>query len=361
MARIAISLNPVNPVALREMRARMRGPRAFVLVGLYLGLLTLLLYVVYLQSGGGTTYTYGGFSGTSNFGPTKSFEIGQNLFITTFLFLTIFVSLVTPAITGGVVSRELESRTYELLVVTPVGSRAVAFGKLFAALSFIFFMIISALPMACIVFIFGGVTLENILLGFAVTLMAAITYGIIGLFFSALLKRTAPAVTLTYCVVALLLVAAPIASHSITTSLNNELSRAPSGTLRTDPRIDPQYDLPKRMLVVNPMAAVGSILAKNAPFRANTNDGLQFFPNSRLFLGNPSLYYANPPGNARANEIARKPILPGEIPLWGGYFLVYTALSLFFFLLTLLVIKPGVRAPLPTFRRRIKTKKNLPD
>jgi hypothetical protein len=161
------------------------------------------------------------------------------------------------------------------------------------------------------------------------------------------------------------LVAVPLASHSITTSLNSEISRAAAGQ-RIDARIDPQFDLPKRMLVVNPVAALGSVLARNAPFRANASDGLQMFPNSRLFLGNPNSYYSNPPGNPKANEIARKPVLPNDMPLYGGYFLVYTAISLFFFLLSLLVIKPGLRTfrgpnikpslPHRLLRRRAKTK-----
>lgn len=348
MARIALRLNPINPVALREMRARMRGPRAFVLLGLYLGLLALLLYVIYLRSGGGSTYTYGGFSGAPNFGPTKSFEIGQNLFITAFLYLIVFVTVITPAITGGMVSRELEGRTYELLVITPVRSRSVAFGKLFAALSFVFFMVLSALPMACIVFIFGGVTVENIVVGFGVVLMAAITFGIIGLFFSALVKRTGIAVMLTYGVIALLLIGSWLASNSITASVNNDLSRQPSAGNRADPRIDPNFDLPKRVLVVNPVAALGSVLARNAPFRGSNGEDLQIFPNSKFFGGNPNTYYANTSGNAQLNAAARKGVLPGDLPLWGGYFLVYTALALFFFLLSLVLVKPGNRARFPS-------------
>jgi ABC-type transport system involved in multi-copper enzyme maturation permease subunit len=356
MARIALNLNPINPVALREMRARMRGPRAFILLGLYLGLLALLLYAVYIRSGGGSTYTYGGYSGTANFGPTRSFEIGQNLFITVFFFLTIFVALITPAITGGVVSRELEGRTYELLMITPVRSRSVVFGKLFAALSFVFFMIASALPMACIVFIFGGVDSQDILIGFAVVLMAAVTYGAMGLFFSALVKRTGPAVILTYALVALMLVGSWQISNNIAANLSSEQSRLPSGAPRVDPRIDPAYDLPKRLLVVNPIAAVGSILAPNAPYRSSNVDELQLFPNSKFFGGSPNNYYANSSGSPQVNALARQPVLPGGLPLWAGYILVYTGLSLLFFLLSLTVVKPGLRPRVPSIRLPAKGK-----
>jgi ABC-type transport system involved in multi-copper enzyme maturation permease subunit len=246
------------------------------------------------------------------------------------------------------VSRELEGRTYELLIITPVRGRTVVFGKLFAALGYIFFMVISALPLACIVFIFGGVTLENILLGFGVTLMTAVTYGIVGIFFSALVKRTGLAVMLTYSVVALMLVGSWLVSNSISASLNSELSRLPSGVARPDPRLDPSFDLPKRILVVNPVAAVGSILARNAPYRGGTSEDLQLFPNSKFYGGNPSNYYSNSSNNPQLNAATRQPVLPGGIPLWGGYFLVYIALSLFFFLLSLLVVKPGVRRGKPS-------------
>ncbi len=361
MARIAINLNPLNPVALREMRARMRGPRSFLLLGIYLSLLALLLYTVYVRSGGGSTYTYGGYTGNANFGPTKSFEVGQNLFISVFLFLIAFVSLVTPAITGGVVSREFEGRTYDLLVITPLRNRSVAFGKLFAALSFIFFMVISALPMACIVFVFGGVTAENILVGFGVVFLAAITFGITGLFFSALVKRTGVAVMLTYTVVAILLIGTWLVSNNIVSTLNAEASRQPGGVQRIHPQLDPNYDLPKRILVANPVAALGSILARNAPYRGGSSEDLQLFPNSKLFGGNPNTYFANSSANPGLTAAVRSPVFSGSLTLWQGYFLVYTGISLTFYLLSLIIIKPGLGARFSGFsKRKASTHTKLP-
>jgi ABC-2 type transport system permease protein len=347
MARAIFKPRPFNPVALREMKVRMRGPRTFALLAIYTVVLSGLIYIIYLQKGGTATYSYGGTFSSSNFGPTRSFETGQDLFITIFLFLLFLTAVVTPAICGGLVSREMEEGTYDMLVVTPLRGRSLIYGKLLGALSYIAILTLASAPVASIVFMFGGVELKDLLAGYAIVLMQIFVIGVISLFFSGLFKRTSLTIIVTYSMLGLLLLGVPLVSNTIVSSLNAELANR-SGGPRIDARIDPAFDLPKRILVLNPFAALGSVLAPNAPVRPGLTDNLQYFPNSRLYLGDPNRYFATPnlsrdPDRQRAAELARLPILPGGITLWQGYLLTYTGIGLFFLILSFGVIKPVPR------------------
>jgi ABC-type transport system involved in multi-copper enzyme maturation permease subunit len=345
MARLYFS--PLNPVAMREMKARMRGPRTFALLGIYLLLLALVIFVVYLRKGAAGTYSYGGTMLSGNFGPTRNFETGQDMFIAIFLYLLVVMAIVTPTICGGLISREMEDQTYDMLVVTPLRGRTLIYGKLVATLGYLTLLILLAFPVASIVFIFGGVTLEQILVGFAIVLMETFVIGIISLFFSALFRRTSLATIATYSIVLLLLIGVPIASSSIVSAINSDANRTGQ---RTDARLDGTFDFPKRMLVFNPFAALGSVLAPNAPYRPGRDEDLQYFPNSRLFWGNPTQYYATPtfpPGSVleQFTRLSKLPVLPNQVQFWQGYLLVYTGLGLFFLILSFGVVKPLPRRP----------------
>lgn len=345
MARLYF--NPLNPVAMREMKARMRGPRTFALLGIYLLLLALVIFVVYLRKGAAGTYSYGGTMLSGNFGPTRNFETGQDMFIAIFLYLLVVMAIVTPTVCGGLISREMEDHTYDMLVVTPLRGRTVIYGKLVATLGYLTLLVLLAFPVASIVFIFGGVTFDQILTGFVIVLAETYVIGIISLFFSALFRRTSLAIIATYSIVLVLLIGVPIASSSIVATINSDSARS---SQRSDGRLDGAFDFPKRMLVFNPFAALGSVLAPNAPYRPNRDEDLQYFPNSRLFWGNPTQYYATPsfPNGSvldQFNRLSKLPVLPNQVQFWQGYLLVYAGLGLLFLILSFGVVKPLPRRP----------------
>ncbi len=60
-------------------------------------------------------------------------------------------------------------------------------------------MILAAIPISAIVFMYGGATVEDLVRQQVVLLVTALGLGAIGLFWSALLKRTQAATVLTYC------------------------------------------------------------------------------------------------------------------------------------------------------------------
>ena len=137
----------VNPVLVKELRSRMRGARAFVIltgVLLLLGAVCYALYRIVLATSGYTR---------SPLSP----QIGQTLFIAIVLLELMMVCFITPAVTAGAISGEREKLTYEMLLATPMRPSSILWGKLVSALSYVFLLIFAAVPMASLVFIFGGV------------------------------------------------------------------------------------------------------------------------------------------------------------------------------------------------------------
>lgn len=174
-----------NPVLARESRVRMRGWRAPALLMLYAGLLGLavLLVLRLAREGGGVV-----------FAP----ELGSIIFA--FLGYTQFVLLIfsAPGLTASAISGERERQTLDLLLLTRMSPLQVVLGKLGAALSFTVLLMVGSLPVYSILFLLGGVSLYRLGLTVIVYVVTVLLLGSIGVYFSALFKRTQAAVVSAY-------------------------------------------------------------------------------------------------------------------------------------------------------------------
>ena len=97
---------------------------------------------------------------------------------------------IAPASTAGAISLEREKQTLDLLTTTPISSLAIVLGKLLSALSWVFLLLLASIPVTALVFTFGGVGPDDMIKGYLVLVVTALAYGSIGLFVSALVKRT---------------------------------------------------------------------------------------------------------------------------------------------------------------------------
>ena len=137
-----------NPIIVKELRSRMRGGRLFATLTGALVLMVIISYGLYQATLAGSQYS------STPISP----QVGQMLFIG-LAFLELFIiAAVTPAITASEISSEKEKQTYEMLLTTPLDPTSILWGKLVASLSYIFILIFAAIPMASVIFIFGGVT-----------------------------------------------------------------------------------------------------------------------------------------------------------------------------------------------------------
>lgn len=177
-----------NPVTVKELRSRMRGRRAFVVMTIYLiimsGFIT-LVYAAYASSAGGP------------FGPNPQ-EVGKVIFACVLgvqVFLVIFVG---PSFTSGTVTGEKERQTYDLLRTTLLTANAFVTGKLISSLSYVFLLILAAIPLQSIAFLLGGVTIVELLMSQIVIFVGAVTFALWGLFCSSAMRTTLGASVMTF-------------------------------------------------------------------------------------------------------------------------------------------------------------------
>ena len=185
----------ISAIGTKELRGRMRGKRAFIALTFYLALLAGFAWM--LESLQASAFQNAGFGAATY----QSSQIGTGIFAGLLLLQTLLVLVLAPAFTAGAISLEREKQTLDLLVTTPISSLSIVLGKLFSALAWAFLLIVASIPLTAMVFVFGGVGPEDLVRMYVVLLVEAFGLGCVGLFFSALLKRTLAATIVTYCLV----------------------------------------------------------------------------------------------------------------------------------------------------------------
>ena len=181
----------IGAVGVKELRGRMRGRRAFVILSLYLVLLAGFAWMVELIME--RTYATG-FGGNATF---ASAAIGQGIFVSILMLETLLVAFLAPMATAGAISLEREKQTLEMLAATPITSVAIVVGKLLSALIYVWLLIAASIPLTAVVFVFGGVAPDDLLHGYLVLIITALGLGAFGLLCSSLVKRTQAASAIT--------------------------------------------------------------------------------------------------------------------------------------------------------------------
>jgi len=181
----------MSAIGVKELRGRMRGRRAFVILSLYLLLLGSFTWMVELVME--RTYS-SGFGGSSAFATAA---IGQGIFAALLMLETLLVVFLAPMSTAGSISLEREKQTLEMLAATPITSAAIVFGKLVSALVYVWLLIAASIPLTAVVFVFGGVAPEDLVRGYLVLVVTALGFGAFGLFCSSIVKRTQAATAIT--------------------------------------------------------------------------------------------------------------------------------------------------------------------
>ena len=277
-------------VLARELRTRMRGRRAAVVITVYLLLLSTL--------GGMMLYSQMQ-DWRSGLDPVSAASVGQLLFGTLSqvqLFLVIFI---VPGLTGSAIAGERDRQTWELLLSTQVSALWIVLGKLLASLSYVFLLMLASLPLFSLVFLFGGVSPDQVALAFLISMVSALTLGAIGVFLSVVIRRGPTATVIAYAVTFVLLIGTLLLTIFLGVTTNRSVDDSPLLVLP---------------LALNPLAALASAtLASN-------------------FDGIPLL---GPPASGTGDWLA----------LWHISMVVDAALFCVFLSLAALMLRPGVSWP----------------
>jgi len=179
----------------------MRGARAFIVLTVYLLLLSCFTSIIY--------YAYTASARGPGGGPEMAY-LGKVIFASV-VFIEIFmVTFITPAFTAGAISGERERKTYELLRTTLLPARKLVAGKLASALTYMFLLILAAIPLESLAFVLGGVVVEELVLALVILLVTAFAFAVFGTFFSSLVRTTLVATVLTYATALLATIGLPV-------------------------------------------------------------------------------------------------------------------------------------------------------
>ncbi|HMQ33786.1 MAG TPA: ABC transporter permease [Chloroflexaceae bacterium] len=190
-----------NPVLSRELRGRIRGNRALITLVVYLTIIAAVTLLVYAAA---ASTMRGGLDDVE-----AGRVIGKTIFITVMLVSLIEVCFITPTLTAGAISGEKERQTYDLLITTLLSPLQIALGKLASALAYATLLIVAALPLAALAFLFGGVSGAELLIGVVGLGVTAVCYATIGLFWSTVMRTTLSATVMALGTVILLLLGVP--------------------------------------------------------------------------------------------------------------------------------------------------------
>ena len=190
-----------NPILIKELRGRMRGARAFIVLTVYLLLLSCFISAIYYAYSAGASGPGGGL---------EMAYLGKVVFASVVLIEIFMVTFITPAFTAGAISGERERKTYELLRTTLLPARKLVLGKLTSALTYMLLLILAAVPLESMAFMLGGVVVEELGLALAILLVTTFFFAAVGLFFSSLVRTTLVSTVLTYATALLLTVGLPV-------------------------------------------------------------------------------------------------------------------------------------------------------
>jgi ABC-2 type transport system permease protein len=217
-------MNPIatalwNPIVAKEYRSRMRTWRSP---------LAMTVYILLLGGLGWAIFSAMTFSARSSFTGSQAANYGQGLFMYLVLFQMVLLAFITPALTAGAISSERERQTIDLLFVTKLPAFSILWGKLMASMSFVLLLLLLSVPIFSLVFLFGGIELDQVAAAFLVTAISSLTLGIIGIACSAAFRRTLPATVTAYGVSFVLLAGSLLYGVLFPTDIDPNATAAPA-------------------------------------------------------------------------------------------------------------------------------------
>jgi len=176
-------------VVLKELRGRMRAGRAFLIITIYLILMSLLVGLIYI----------GMVSSSNSTGSSSIVQVvGKTVFGAVVGIEMMMVCFLSPALTAGAIATERERQTFDLLRTTLLPARSLVFGKLVSALSFLVLLLVVGFPLLALASLFGGVSVGEVLVAFLLLTVTALAFCAIGLVISSLMRSTLAATVISY-------------------------------------------------------------------------------------------------------------------------------------------------------------------
>lgn len=213
----------LSPIFAKEMAGRMRSARAYMVLTVYLAIVSGLSVLLYMVSFLSSPRTVGG-----------SGAVGTVVFYFLVGMQVLLASFVTPAFTAGAISLERENKTFDVLRVTLLTPAQIVWAKLISALGFTWLLLFATLPLFSLAFLLGGVEPRELIIALCVVFASALMYALLALYISARSRTTVGATLSTYAIVLGIVIGIPLAALIGSSTISLALSPAGSGSMLTD-------------------------------------------------------------------------------------------------------------------------------
>jgi len=223
----------VGPILDKELRVTSRRKRYYFLRTGYIVLLTLILAQVWFLAVMGPAV-----GGAALYQASRMSQVALSTTMTIFWFEFIVLQLLAVVMLSSAISDEIRKNTLDSLLSSPVTCIQIVLGKLFARLWQLMLLAGISLPILSILRSMGGVPWNFLIAGTCIILTAAMTAGLISLWYSISRRPAYQVIYLTLLTCLLLYVASPL----LLTGLKDMSVQIPNG-------------VEAALVVLNPFAA----------------------------------------------------------------------------------------------------------
>lgn len=226
-----------NPILIKEMRTRMRGKRAFLVLTGYVVTLSLIIGMIFIV--------------ISKNAPSALINQAGSVLTPVLIYVQMgLICLIAPTFSASAISSEREQQTFDLLIASLARPSTIVYGKVGAALSYLLLTLFGSLPLIALTYSLGGVALRDIAIAYLVMFVAGVTFCSLSFLWSTLIRRGVLA-QLTSLVAVIFLVAAMPALAMFFSALAGSFNQGPSSTF---------INIMFLMMRTNPFAAIASLI-----------------------------------------------------------------------------------------------------
>lgn len=170
----------INPVYRKELRVSTRTFKFALMVTAYNMILAFVALLIFFAC----------FDSTFN----KRVDYAEILYIYMAVAFIEFGLLffIVPILTSSSIAGERERQTLEILLTTTLKPIQIVTGKLESSLSMVLLLMVSSIPVVSIVFSIGGIGVSAVMGLLVLIVVTAVFLGSIGIWCSAMLKKTIP-------------------------------------------------------------------------------------------------------------------------------------------------------------------------
>lgn len=163
----------INPIIIREIRGRMRSPRAFWLLAGFLAAVAGTMMLVYTAS----------YLSNSNSAGSSS-DMGNTVFLTLIGTAIVVLTVLTTVIAASSIAGERERQTFDLLLTSQLSPGAIVVGKICATLAYGVLLLSAMTPLIAIPLLIGGVDLGELSIMYAVIVASMCAFTSCGVYWS---------------------------------------------------------------------------------------------------------------------------------------------------------------------------------